>query len=61
MKWGDFSSKPPSNTDLSTTWPGKTDEESEIPQPLRDQIQAFLERQHERRTMWRKRRGWETP
>ena len=57
----------PHNSDLSTAWPQPTENDEqyridvEEDQEKRAQYAYFLERQHARRTMWRKRRGWETP
>lgn len=48
---------------VSTTWPEPAvhTPDTEENEARRAQIRAFLEKQYERRTMWRKRRGWETP
>lgn len=58
-----------SNSDLSTTWPQPTEGEDVKRVSLgekeiahkRQRVDQFMETQHARRTMWRKRRGWETP
>ena len=57
----------PHNSDLSTTWPRPTQNDDqrrldyEEDEKKRAALAVFLEKQQERRAMWRKRRGWETP
>lgn len=57
------------NSDMSITWPQPTEGEDVKRVSLgeeevaykRQRVDQFMEAQHARRTMWRKRRGWETP